>query len=347
MRLVGKLKNFITWLRGQYSRLVYAFWLSLLCLSLYSTANESLLLHFVQPLDKGLATIGRIRALKGSLERRTFIDTLRLPIGGESVAYDGDLIATGESVVGEVALQSGVVFVVQPNSLIRVRINGDKPLIKLSKGVVSVEASSESVLLAQVGSQVKEVTIQKGTHLIKNDQSFGIQITAFATQTNIGRGTVEGKRTRARIKKANRDGTGPNVEEENEGPDNEKPDSEGEEAHASGEHPRPEGFAIPYPPDDAVLLVRTPQDLALASQLVCPDNCKLRVRRNSQPLLLQDFIEGESAVGHIPASDLTDGDYEWTFDSETDQHTGHFHVKRFDNKSLNEAIASGSPVEVM
>lgn len=311
-------------------RIVYGFFLSLFCFSIYTTVSTTFWLQFLEPITAGLNPIGKISAKTGSSIRKTHLDSLWLPILTENKIFNSDILLTEKDSNVEVEINKDLHLTVEPKSLVRITLLDGKPLIRLSKGEVKTQFTNDQVVLIKRGPRIEEVLIRKGTYLIKNDMSAGIQITSFAQETKSLAGAKDEAKTKAKMKDTSL--------EETNGPV--------KQAELKEEVPRV-NYDLPTPQDGTTFLVKNSQPIVIGAKIVCPDRCQLTIFRDNHELKSLKWNEGEPSLTRLDGDELQPGKYSWSFSSQMSEHKSTFTIQEFSESALEKAIENSLPVEIL
>lgn len=306
----------------------------LLFLSLYALSNESFFLPFIPELSKGLHAMARINSKSGHSSRKTMTDSLWLPTAANQTVYAGDALFTDSESTLVVKLNEHAKLFIEPESYVRLREIDGKPLIRLSRGVIKAEVTDEQVIFIKKGAMIEKAILQKGTYFIKNDQTAGIQITAYDQNVNL----AQGKKETSGQAKSSMSQT------------DDDPQTDSKETHRASEPEKPAELEIEYdlptPIQGTVFLVKNPKEIAIGSLARCPNSCTLKVYFNQVIILEKNMKRNEPTVLKISSDKISEGYYEWTFEAETSQFKSDFKVKKYSEDELSSALLNETPVEI-
>lgn len=306
----------------------------ILLFSLYTLVSDRFWPSFIKEFSEGLVRIATITEEKGSSYKKTSVDTLWLPLFSKASVYFGDTIKTSKETSVNVELNPKASFRIEEDSLVRIKLYDGKPMIRLANGTIQTNFLEDQVVLIKRGAKIEEVIIQKGSFLIKNDLSAGIQITQFTQETKKSAGEKEKQQTKAKANKESEDDDKKNGEELPE------------DDSIAHEEIMQVTYHVPYPEDDTVFLMKSPKDILVAAQIKCPDSCSLKIYRNQKLLTELRSSATEPALTKIPADQAVVGVYEWEFTSETKNHKAKFYIEEYSEDAVSRAIEKGHPIEI-
>jgi hypothetical protein len=114
---------------------------------------------FNRALNRNQAPVGTITFKKGGAQRRLGDRVLWDRLRRESPVYDGDFIRTSELSDATVTFSNNVQkFSLSENSFIQVRTEGDRAVVDLASGDISVENSGQSALVLVSGNRRVELS---------------------------------------------------------------------------------------------------------------------------------------------------------------------------------------------
>jgi len=307
----------------------------LLALSLYALSTESFFLSFIPELSDGLHAMADISSKSGRSSKKTISDSLWLPTATNQTVYAGDALFTESESTLIIKLNEFAKLFVEPDSYLRLREIDGKPLIRLSKGVIKAEVTDEQIIFIKKGAMIEKAILQKGTYFIKNDQTSGIQITAYDQNMNLAHGKKENsEQTKTSMAQPDDDPQtdskgGPNL-------DNNDPVNAVEQEIQ---------YELPTPNQGTIFLIKNPKEIAIGAFAKCPNSCTLKVYFNQSNILEKSMKLNEPAVLKISPDKILEGYYEWTFETETSQFKSDFKVKKFSEDELSNALLNEIPVE--
>lgn len=306
----------------------------LLALSLYALSNESFFLPLIPELSDGLHAMAGINSKSGHSSKKTMIDSLWLPTTANQTVYAGDALFTESESTLVIKLNEHAKLFVESDSYLRLREIDGKPLIRLSKGVIKAEVTDEQVIFIKKGAMIEKAILQKGTYFIKNDQTSGIQITAYDQSVNLAQG-----------KKENSEQTKSSMAQTDDDPTTESKDTrQASETEKASEQEIE--YDLPTPTQGTVFLVKNPKEIAIGTLAKCPNSCSLKVYFNQSVILEKNMKMNESTVLKISPDKILEGYYEWTFETETSQFKSDFKVKKYSEDELSSALSNEIPVEI-
>jgi hypothetical protein len=330
--------------------------------ALYLVINDRQVLKFIPVNTKGLRPIGFARNPKGDVLRKLAHDTLYLPLFSKQRIYQNDMIISGENSSTEIQIDKYNSITTEPNSAIRLNIDQSGINILFQKGSVVTNFSKERVLNLQQGLMNKQITIRKGTYLVKNS-SVGLQITAYSSSHKIKKSTQEkGAQTKAKLaQSAQVETTSENSAEDN-GEANSEPNENGEESVLKRKENQivaekafqaemalrklASPIEFPHPSDGTSFLLNGPYQLTLAAKDFCFGKCHLRVSKGSELILEQDFRNLEVGSQTIELDEKSYGHYTWIFSDSEGQSSFHFDVNYFSEENFAKALEMAVPIEV-
>ena len=314
-----------------FEKTILGFFSILLVFSLYTLISDSFWLNFVSEYNQGLNQIGTILDKSGYSKRRTYVDTLWLPLKMASIIYSGDTLSTTSNATLEVEVKPTLKFKMEPDSLIRVRVFDGKPLVRVTEGKIKTHATEQQTIYVKKGTEVKEVEVKQGenpvetesTPLMKNQPDAPTAVPkesdTLATTTIPNLTTTTRLMTTTTIGKMN----------------------------AETILTKFGKLQLPTPKEGTTFLVNTPGEIVIAAIAVCPDNCEMRVSFNGAEYYRRSFRMNEQPIARIPGSSIQYGDYTWTFTTGDKDFKHSFKIKKYSNENLMEAMKSKAPVEIM
>jgi hypothetical protein len=299
--------------------------------SLYTLGSNTFWPRFLHAEVKGLSPIGQINSEAGQSARKTRIDSLWLPVFQRQIVYNADMLSTEKNSTIEIELTKELRFSVEPKSLVRIRMLDGKPLLRLSKGEIKTDFSNDQTILIKKGPRIEEVLIRKGTYLIKNDISAGIQITSFTQDIKSTSSLSEQNRTK--VQQAGDDFA-------------EEAPTKKSAAPAQEEVPH-QVYDLPTPQDGTVFLLKGSQSIVVGAKAYCSDRCTLKIYRDQHEVKALRFSKGEFSVGQLESDETQSGQYSWSFSSDNFEHKSVFSILELTDQNLEQAISNGQPVEVL
>jgi hypothetical protein len=332
----------------------------------YLMFNDNLVLRYIPINTKSLVRIGAITSVKGEVMRKLNSDSLYLPVIKGQKLFQDDLIVTGENSSVNIELGANNLLTTEPNSVIRLRIEGTNIFIQLQKGNFITHFREEKIINIKQGIFNNQVQIRKGSYLIKNSNA-GIQVTSYSSQIKLKKpvtnetSTDTANQTKIFTKNNEEGGTG---EGSGGGVVNEslnllkvaKIEAEQrlkqllEKAEATKKMLEQKELAIPIikpnPKDKAQFLIRTHYNLTLAIKNICPNSCKLVILRNKVLLFEQEYDKGDFPTHDLVLDQSTLGHYDWTYTDNDDSFALSFEVIPFSPESFEKGLHSGFPIEI-
>ncbi len=313
-----------------WTRTLYVFFLGLFVFSIYTTISTTFWLRFLEPITTGLNPIGHVSTTTGSSIRKTHLDSLWLPLSHQNKIFNSDILLTEKDSNIEVEINRDVKITVEPRSLVRITWFDGKPLIRLSKGEIKTQFTNDQVVLIKKGPRIEEVLIRKGSYLIKNDMSAGIQITSFAQETKSLAGLKEEAKTKAKMKDTSF----------------EEPQTAPKVTEATEEAPTV-NYDLPTPSEGTVFLLKNAQPIFIGAKVVCPDQCQMTLYRDNHEFKSFKWKRNESSVVSIESDEVQPGQYSWSFTSQMFEYKSAFSIQPFSEQALEKAIDNSQPIEVL
>lgn len=312
-------------------RCLYIFLTALFAFSIFTTVSDSFWLRYISPITTGLTPIGKISGKAGTSLRKTRADSLWLPVNSASLIFNSDILSTEKDSHVEIEMTKDLRITIEPKSLVRLRMQDGKPLLRLSKGEIKTNFIDDQVVLIKRGPRIEEILIRKGTYLIKNDMSAGIQITTFTQEMNSLPGVKEEKRTQSKMKDDS-------VEETNSSAKKQK------ETEESGNQL---SYDLPTPRDNTLFLLKSPQSILVAAKITCPDKCKLTLYRDNHEFKTYNWNHDESSIVRLEPEEALPGLYSWIYSSQNFEHKSTFTIQEFSETALGKAIENSQPIEIL
>ncbi len=317
-----------------FEKVVLYFFLTLLVVSLYALSHDSFFLPFVPELSEGLKAMAGIDSKSGHSSKKTAVDSLWLPTVQTQTVYAGDALFTESESSLVIKLNANAKLIIEPDSYLRLREIDGKPLIRLSKGIIKAEITDEQVIFIKKGAVIEKAILQKGTYFIKNDQTSGIQITAYDQNANLTQGKKEDSTPKSTASQTDENQDPESVKAKANNPANDPAQSEIE-------------YDLPTPAQGTLFLVKNPKVIAVGAHAKCPNSCHLKIYLNQSSILEKTMKTNEPAVLKISQDQVAEGLYEWIFETETSQFKSDFTVKKYSDETLSDAISNGTPVEIL
>lgn len=307
----------------------------LLIFSLYTLISDSFWLTFVSEYNKGLNQIGTILEKSGYSKRRTYIDTLWLPLKMASTIYSGDTLATSSNATLEVEVKPTLKFKMEPDSLIRVRVFDGKPLVRVTEGKIKTHASEQQTIFVKKGTEVKEVEVKQGENPVDtNTNSTETKMSQAPTGKDSEETTPEASTTTIPVSSTTlAKPTTTTIQ-----------NTANSSAAIIAKYGK---LQLPTPKDGTTFLVNNPGEIVIAAIAICPDRCEMRVSYNGNEYFRRNFQMNEQPIVRIPSNSIQFGDYTWVFTYTDKEIKQSFKIRKFTNESLIESMKSKAPVEVM
>lgn len=301
-----------------------------------------ILLKFVPLQVGGLNKIGEVKSVKGNAFRKLKNDSLHLPLSGNDIVFEDDLVTTDESTTLEILLvdkQKGENTLLQePNTILRLSHDKGTLLIQLHSGNVTTNFSDDTLVKVQSGTLTKEVQIRKGTYLIKNS-SAGVQITAFDSNIAV-KNSLQPETTVKHTFKAD-------VADDNTEIDNANALSESQGIDLS-KFKMP--MRLPYPEDHQVFLLtdELPKKLVLVAKKACDGTCHLQVACGRNVLYGKELTNGTVPLYGLElrkGSSCTE--FSWNFSDEKESFERSFTVQSYSDEIFQKYINLGQAIEML
>ena len=308
-------------------------------IALFFAFTDQFWLNQVHLSSEGLKTIAAIKEIKGSIARKTTLDSIWLDLDQKKLIYSGDAIHSqpGSGLVLEMG--SSLEVAIKENSKLKLQMLDATLQFRLTAGEVLISVLQDQNIAIQRGAQTEVTLLRKGSYTLKVDPAFGVQL-------EIAQPLPQPKSS---VQLANRSDENRTTSKESQiKPDAKKPISESEDPASMN----PEStalkikLALPTPIENTIFFGSSAEDLVIAAQRTCSDACTLKIFKNHKLWKSATYNTAEEAIFRLPAKEFGIGLYDWVFTTETKEFRSRFTVKSFSDDEFSKAIEKDLPIEM-